>query len=303
MLGILNINKPSNVTSRDVVSRVCHVYREATGNKLKAGHAGTLDPGATGVLIVCLGKATRLIRYIQEASKTYQGKFQLGVTSASVDLETDLVHLENPIQPRWQDIELAIPRFCGKILQKPPAYSAISIKGQRAYKLARQGISFDIKAKEVQVHRIDVHGYQYPFLELEIECGSGTYIRSLGRDLARFLQSDAVMTQLCRTAIGQFRVVDAMNMDEVTIETIRAGMISPCRAVEHLPQVIVDRHQVTELQRGGFISLENSDAENVEPDNIQPSNEIMALDHSGKLVAILEPRGSKWKPLINLSAE
>ena len=204
MFGILNINKPVGKTSRDVVTRVVQVIRLATGTKIKAGHAGTLDPIASGVLVVCLGKATKLIQYVQRPLKKYTGRFELDVTSPSADIETEVTTIEKPQRPQRDEIEGVLSRFIGNIQQTPPAYSAISINGRRAYELARKGVEFEIKSKQVSIQRITVLDYRYPELILEIECGSGTYIRSLGRDIARSLDSDAVMTGLVRKRCRRF---------------------------------------------------------------------------------------------------
>lgn len=298
MFGILNINKPSGCSSRDVVTRVVRELRKSTGNKIKAGHAGTLDPQASGVLIVCLGKATRLIPYIQRSVKTYVGRFQLDLTSASADLETETEPISPPVVPGRPEIEKAIPAFVGNIQQKPPAYSAISIDGQRAYRLARKGIDFEIKAKTVWIKKLEIKSFVYPFLELLIECGSGTYIRSLGRDLARSLGSDAVMTELTRTSIGNFLVEDALDYENID-SNLGETLINPLKALEGIEQVQLDGTQLELLSNGRFISPQDIvPLGNLNTEDDLPS-ELVAIDENGKLVAVLEPRDSLLKSKIN----
>ncbi|NOY30442.1 MAG: tRNA pseudouridine(55) synthase TruB, partial [Planctomycetes bacterium] len=186
MFGILNLNKPIGWTSRDAVNRVQRLVRPA-----KAGHAGTLDPLATGVLVVCIGPATRLISYVQAMPKVYQATFLLGRTSDSDDIETEVRELASPPQPSREEIESKLPDFLGEIQQRPPAYSALKVNGQRAYKLAREGLAVQLEPRPVEIYELRVTGYNYPELKINLRCGSGTYVRSLGRDLAEALGTGA----------------------------------------------------------------------------------------------------------------
>src|SRR5262245_44228837 len=170
--GLLNLNKPAGWTSRRVVDCIQKLVRPA-----KAGHAGTLDPLATGVLIVCVGQATRLIDYVHRMRKRYTGTFLLGRESQTEDVEGDVVELVNPPVPTRPEIERAAREFLGTIQQRPPAYSALKVAGQRAYDLARAGKEVQLDARPVEIFRIEVQRYDYPALVLEIECGSGTYVR------------------------------------------------------------------------------------------------------------------------------
>ena len=194
LFGLLNIDKPRGLTSRDAVNRVERLVRPA-----KAGHAGTLDPLATGVLVICVGQATRLIQYVQQMRKQYRATFLLGCTSESDDTERELVAIPNAIVPTLEQIDAALPQFMGDIQQRPPAHSAIKIGGKRAYKLARKGADFELAERTVTIHQINLLRYEYPELELDVECGSGTYIRSLGRDLGAASGIGGVMSALERT--------------------------------------------------------------------------------------------------------
>ncbi len=291
LFGILNINKPPGVTSRDVVNKVRQVYRKATGKKLKAGHAGTLDPLATGVLVVCLGRATKLMSFIQSRPKRYVAEFQMDASSVSDDTETELEFVQPPVAPSLKEIAAAIPSFVGEILQKPPAYSAISINGQRAYKLARQGVEFEIAEKKITIHDLQIVGYEYPILKLNIECGSGTYIRSLGRDLANAVGTKAVMMSLVRTEIGQFKVEEGLEWDSFSMESFREKLQSAAVAVDFLPQRIVTEDEIELLKHGQFVKCEYS-----------IDGQIAAVNSENELIAILEPAYGSLKPAINFVA-
>jgi tRNA pseudouridine55 synthase len=279
MFGIINVNKPAGWTSRDVVNRVQRLVKPA-----KAGHAGTLDPLATGVLVICLGSATRLITYVQEMPKQYYATFQLGRSSPSDDTETELVEIASPPIPTLAEIEAQLPKFIGSIQQVPPAYSALKIGGKRAYKLVRQGQQVELKPRTVQVYELTIEAYDYPQLELSIRCGSGTYVRSLGRDLAKSLGTAAVMSGLARTAIGPFQVEDGLDPTELTLEDIETNLQSARVAVSHLPTVTLTPQQIEEIRNGRTIAADVPSKED------KPSVEIAALDTDGNLVALLKEK-------------
>ena len=286
--GILNIDKPSGMTSRDVVNRVVRA-----GGKIKAGHAGTLDPLASGVLVLCVGTATRLIEYVQRMPKAYHGTFLLGQSSASDDVESELVPLADPPQPTREEIEKAMPQFRGHIEQRPPAFSAIKIKGQRAYKLARRGEEVDIPPRPVRVDAFEIVEYEYPNLVVDIRCGSGTYVRSLGRDLAKAVGSAAVMSALVRTEIGSFSVENASKLDDIRPETFSDHLMSPLLALEGLPQTVLDPREIEEVRHGRLVDCDSS------------AEELVAVDGSGQLVAIMVARSAakygpgKFGPKVN----
>lgn len=284
MFGILNINKPPGWTSRDAVNRIQKHVRPA-----KVGHAGTLDPLATGVLVICVGPATRLIEYIQQMPKEYRGTFLLGRSSASDDIETEITELAAASIPTRPEIEAALRQFLGRIDQIPPAYSAVKIAGQRAYALARKGADFTITPRPVEIHAIEITNYEYPQLKLTIRCGSGTYIRSLGRDLAASLGTAAVMSELTRTRIGAFRVDDALSVNDLTLDQIQEHLQSPARAVSHLPRFELSGEQLQELRYGRPLS---SDLQ----------TECAAFDEQGNLIALLTPKSpGLLKPHINFA--
>jgi tRNA pseudouridine55 synthase len=276
MFGLLNIDKPPGMTSRDVVNRVQRLVRG-----VKVGHAGTLDPLATGVLVVALGPATRLVEYVQRMPKTYVGTFLLGRSSDTEDIEGKVVELELPPRPTRQEIDAALPAFLGTIQQLPPTFSALKVQGQRAYDLARRGEPVVLQPRPIDIHRLTVMRYEYPELELEVGCGSGTYIRSLGRDIARSLGTAAVMSALVRTAIGNFRLAEAVALDSLTFEVIENRLLSPRRAVAPLPSAQLTEEEARRVANGLPIRNRWKFA----------AGEIAALDDQDRLVAILVLRG------------
>ncbi|MBI2479037.1 MAG: tRNA pseudouridine(55) synthase TruB [Planctomycetia bacterium] len=287
MYGLLNINKTLGKTSRDAVNCVQRVVRP-----VKVGHAGTLDPLATGVLVVCLGPATRLIQYVQQLPKRYTGTFLLGRRSESDDLEAEVVELENPVVPTFDDVIAVLPQFVGVIQQRPPVFSAIKVKGQRSYDLARAGQSVQLEARPVTIHDLQVVRYVDPELVLDIHCGSGTYIRSLGRDIGESLGSAAVMSALERTAIGDFTIESALELRDVSAESLAASLLPAEAAIQHLQSVELTQDEVHLINNGRTIDRPRHGF----------SGEVAALDDAGHLVAIVAPRTpDHLRPISNLA--
>lgn len=195
---------------RTRLSKMLHVKR------LKTGHAGTLDPLATGVLILCTGKATKRIESLQLASKEYTATLQLGATTPSYDRE-HTVNMTYPTRHITRElIEKVLNNFVGDIMQVPPIYSAVMIDGHRAYKLARQGSEAELKAKPIHIDEIELTDFNPDTMQMSIRvsCGKGTYIRSLARDIGEALGSGAFLTALCRTRLGDVRIEDCVTLDE-----------------------------------------------------------------------------------------
>ena len=286
---LLNLNKPSGVTSRRVVDQIQRLIRPA-----KTGHAGTLDPLASGVLVVSLGQATRLIEYVQRMRKQYTGTFLLGRSSPTEDIEGNVVELANPPRPDLAQIIAAAGRLTGEIMQRPPAFSALKVGGRRAYDLARRGEDVQLEPRPITIHRLDVVRYDYPELVLDIECSSGTYVRSLGRDLAESLGTAAVMAALVRTAIGEFRLEDACNADDLTRENLAQYLLPGVRAVADLPVVQITGDEQKALAAGLFIELSET--------RLSPAHaEAAALDAQGQVVALIGPTAGRWRPLRNFA--
>ena len=278
MFGFLNVDKPAGCTSRDVVNRVQRLVKPH-----KCGHAGTLDPLATGVLVVAIGRATRLIEYVQRLPKTYRATFLLGRTSDTEDTDGEVRELLATPQPSEPQLQAALPPFLGTIQQRPPAFSALKVAGQRSYALARRGEATELAPRPVEIHSLDIIRYAYPELELLVRCGSGTYVRSLGRDLAESLGTGAVMSALRREAIGSFSASGAMPLAELVLETIHQRLQSPLLALADLPVVEVNDADGRRLENGQTIA-----------NRWHAAGAEVAATLAGRLVAILAPLENGW---------
>jgi tRNA pseudouridine55 synthase len=215
--GIFNINKPAGMTSHDVVQAI----RRASGVR-RVGHAGTLDPMATGVLLVCVGAATRVAEYLMEHPKRYRAEITLGVTTDTLDAEGEVIHVTDSVDVGRQDLEAALESFIGTIQQIPPMYSALKKGGKKLYELARQGIAVERLAREVEITRLEVVKWDPPRVTVDVECSKGTYIRALAHDLGEKLGVGAHLSGLIRTASGHFKVEEASDLETV-IERLKNG--------------------------------------------------------------------------------
>jgi len=211
--GYYLIDKPNKWTSFDVVNKVRHLIRHKVGQKVKVGHAGTLDPLASGLLIVCYGKMTKSIHTFQDMTKEYTGIIQLGSTTPSFDLETDIDHTFSTDHINVEMIKAQSEKMLGLQQQLPPMYSAKRIEGIRAYHLARKGETKELKTSEVEVFDFDVEMGTNDQVLFRIKCSKGTYIRSLVHEMGKELNSGAHLISLRRTAIGEYKVKDAFNID------------------------------------------------------------------------------------------
>jgi len=223
---VLLFDKPINWTSFDLVRKVrAAIKRHLNTKKIKVGHAGTLDPRATGLLIVCTGKKTKAIESFQSFDKEYIAGLYLGATTPSFDRETR-VDKEYPNEHITRDLlEETLKGFIGVQEQIPPVYSAKKINGQRAYKKARKGIDVEIKPSVIEIKELEVLKFDLPELILRVKCGKGTYIRALARDIGERLNSGAYLTSLRRTGIGDFRVEDAMTVNDFKAQLEKESLI------------------------------------------------------------------------------
>jgi tRNA pseudouridine55 synthase len=225
MDGIFNIDKPQGMTSHDVVARTKRLAStsdrkaQEPGTKrasaTKVGHAGTLDPMATGVLPVVLGKATRLVEYLADADKAYRASLILGATSSTYDREGTIAPWQTPVMPPLGAVESALQDFMGEIEQLPPMHSAIKVGGRKLYELARQGIEVERQTRRVTISRLDLESYNPPHMEIFVECSKGTYIRSLAHDLGAALGTGAYLDALVRTRHGPFTLEGAITLEEL----------------------------------------------------------------------------------------
>ena len=275
MRGIVNLQKPPGITSRELVDRVVRLCP-----RTKVGHAGTLDPLASGVLLVCLGSATRLIESLQCLPKTYRAVVRLGARSDTLDADGQVVEVQDPAIPTEDQIRQALAGQVGEIRQLPPQYSALKVKGRRAYDLARAGQTVDLQPRIVRIDRADLLSYRWPHLELEIECGSGTYIRSVARDVGEQAGCGGLIEKLVRTRIGPFTLEDSLDGDTLSQELL-ARHLRPLRdAVADLPAITLDESQMAEILKGRSL-----DAARL-PIDLMPPGELALLRPDGSLLAL-----------------
>lgn len=214
MNGILNIYKPTGITSFDVVRMVRKI-----SNVKKVGHAGTLDPEASGVLPVCIGKATKAIDYIMGDFKIYETELKLGVITDTYDRE-GVILKESEVNASEDEIIQAINSFAGEINQVPPMYSALKVNGKKLYELARAGIEIERQARPILIYNIDIMSINIPYVKFRVKCSKGTYIRSLCYDIGEQLNCGGMMWNLQRIATGQFKIEDTINVEDLNVENI-----------------------------------------------------------------------------------
>jgi len=219
--GVLVVDKPAGRTSFGVVA---DVRRRARGTR--TGHAGTLDPLATGVLVVALGRATKIIDRIVGTEKVYLTRIDLGAFTATDDTEADREEVQVETPPRLEDVLAALEAFRGEFEQRPPAFSAIKIQGRRAYQMARRGETPDLPLRRVTIHELDLLEYAWPIVELSIRCAKGLYVRSLARDLGRALGTGGHCLSIRRTAVGPFTIDAATPLAEVPDPLAETDLIS-----------------------------------------------------------------------------
>ncbi|MBD2492922.1 tRNA pseudouridine(55) synthase TruB [Nostoc sp. FACHB-280] len=254
MQGFLNLNKPFDWTSHDCVARVRKLLRLK-----RVGHAGTLDPAATGVLPIAMGKATRLLQYLP-GEKAYKATIRFGVRTTTDDLQGEIITSRPCANLSLAEIETAITQFVGKIEQIPPMYSAIQVDGKRLYDLARQGETVEVPVRTVEVFQIDILDWRegnFPELDVAIACGSGTYIRAIARDLGLVLNTGGTLAALTRTQSSGFNLTTSLSFAdlETQLETGTFQPISPDVALQHLPTVNLPPELARKWCQGQKVSL------------------------------------------------
>lgn len=280
--GLLVLDKPGGITSRAAVDRAQAWLPRGT----RLGHTGTLDPLATGVLVLTAGQATRLAEYVQRMAKTYVATFLLDARSDTDDADGAVEALGFPGPPPDRaQVEAALHAFVGEIEQVPPAYSAAKVTGRRAYDLARRGEDVSLAPRRVQVYGIDVLAYEHPRLRVRVRCGKGTYIRSLARDLGRRLGRGAIVETLRRTAVGPFTEEDALSLD-ADAATARASLLPLAAAVAELPQVTLGAGELVRLCHGQAVPVPGAVTTGPAP------AEVAVLGGAGKLRAIATLTGN-----------
>lgn len=218
---MINIDKPAGMSSAAVVGRVKRMLPRG----VKVGHAGTLDPFATGVLVVLVGKATRLAERFMSEPKQYLATIKLGATTETLDPESEEIVTEGATARSREVVEEVLGRFVGELEQKPPVYSALKIHGKAAYRLAREGKAVELAARRVKVYGIELMGYEWPMVEVKIDCGRGTYIRSIARDVGEALGMGGYLVKLRRTRVGRFWSEGAVGLQDLEGRGVAAAMV------------------------------------------------------------------------------
>ncbi len=285
MFGFLNIDKPPGVTSRAVVNSVHRLLPRT----VRIGHAGTLDPMATGVLVLCIDQATRLVPYVQELRKSYRAGFRLGCRSETDDSTGSIVETPDAPLPARDAIEAALAPFRGTIVQTPPQYSALRVAGKRAYDLARAGVAVDLAPRTVEVSRLELLACQGRDLEVEIDCSSGTYIRSIARDLGDALAVGGLMTRLVRTAVGPFTIESAVSLDWLARNSVREVLLPAAMCIGDHPRLVASDAQAAAIRQGVKVRMEAE---------IASAPDAAVVDLRGGLVAFGEydAAGTRFHP-------
>jgi tRNA pseudouridine55 synthase len=284
--GLVVVDKPGGWTSHDVVAKL----RKAYGQR-RIGHAGTLDPDATGVLLVGLGRATRLLRFLQEAGKSYRGRIVFGISTTTLDAAGEIVE-QQPMPLARDDVEAAVGNFVGELEQLPPMVSAVKVGGRRLHQLARAGEDVERAPRRVRVDRFEVVDFEpgpYPSATVFVECGSGTYVRSLAADLGVALGGCAHLGSLRRLSVGSFTLAEARELDDVVAEPDRA-VLSLATAMRDVERLDVDDEQVRAVRHGIAFPTGSLGERGPGP---------FALVGTGdELVAVYERRGAACKPAV-----
>lgn len=278
--GLFVIDKPTGPTSHDVVGRV----RRLAGMR-RVGHAGTLDPLAGGVLLVCAGQATRLIEYLVGLDKEYETTIRLGQATTTYDAE-GIVTAEQPVTAGPEDVAAALDAFRGPIRQRVPSYSAVKRDGQPLYKAARRGETIDLPEREVTIHTLECLAYDPPLLTLRLGVSTGTYVRSLAHDLGESLGCGGHVVALRRTAVGRFTLADAIALDGLTPDNIAGHLRPPEAIVAHLPRVIFSDAEAAALGHGQWLPA---------PEDTPPED-TAAFGPEGQFLGIVMAIDSEWRP-------
>ncbi len=260
MFGFLNLDKPFDWTSHDCVAKTRKLLRIK-----RIGHAGTLDPAATGVLPIAIGKATRLLQYLP-TDKAYKATIRLGMQTTTDDLEGEVIDRKSATQLDLATVKTALTQFTGKIEQIPPSYSAIQVDGKRLYDLARKGEKVEAPVRNVEVFNIDILDWrdgEFPELDVNIACGGGTYIRAIARDLGAVLETGGTLAALQRTVSSGFNFTDSLNFTELEAK-LEAGKFEPMAAdapLQHLPEIILPATEARRWCQGQKICVDNQVSE------------------------------------------
>ena len=292
--GWICLDKPYDLTSTHAVSRLRRVF-----NAQKGGHAGTLDPLATGILPIALGEATKTVPYLVEADKAYRFTIEWGHSTNTWDAEGEVVATSD-VRPTLEEVEAALPRFVGEIIQVPPNYSAIKVDGERAYDLAREGVEFELEGRSITIHALSVVGApDRDHVELSMECGKGAYVRAVVRDLAEALGACGYVSSLRRTRVGPFdekRAITLEKLEELGHKAAALEALLPVEtALDDIPVLAVTTEDAFRLKQGRSIVLVPRQVETVKA-GLKPGSRTVSAMAEGRMVALCEMRAGRLEP-------
>ncbi len=292
MDGILNINKATGMTSHDVVAKIRKILQQK-----RVGHAGTLDPEASGVLPICIGQGTRVAEYLSESGKAYQADIIFGVVTDTYDREGTIVQTASVADLTLPRIEAALASFLGPQMQLPPRYSAIKIQGQPAYKRVRAGEEITLEPRPVEITHLAIMAWASPRLTLAIECSKGTYIRSLVYDLGMQLGCGAYLGALIRTRSGPFLLADSITLETLTAagttNTLQEHLCPADRVLQHYPALLLDEATTQRVLHGNSFRYDLAT-----PADSTPPSLARIYDHTGLFLAIAhwDAETAMWQP-------
>lgn len=252
MLGFINVDKPSGITSNDVVHKIKKKF-----NLNKVGHMGTLDPMASGILPIAIGKATRMFDFFLEKKKKYIAEFKLGLLTDTLDITGKIITQENVIIKK-EDLLVEINNFPKSYEQMPPKFSAKKINGKKAYQLARNNVDFELQPKKIEIYKLNLVEFNDEYFKLEIECSSGTYVRSLGEDIAKTLNTHATMLDLKRIESGVFNLGNSVSLEKLLSEnSIDKYLLKVEEIFPSIEKLSITQTQLTDLINGKNVEIEN----------------------------------------------
>jgi tRNA pseudouridine55 synthase len=280
--GIIVINKPSGLSSHDVITELRRILRIR-----RIGHAGTLDPQATGILLACMEKGTKVAQFLTEYDKEYEAVIRLGITTDTYDGEGEIIETKENFRVNPEEISKVIDSFMGNIRQTPPLYSAIKFKGKKLYQYARAKEEVEIKKRDVEITDIEIIKFDMPDVRITVSCSKGTYIRSLAHDIGQKLGCGAYLFSLCRTRVGPYNLIDALGLQEISHiqnEGRLAQIIIPIEEVlAHLPSVVLKEGFTERIKHGA--PLVSSSVSSIEAD-FKENQTICVKNDQRKIVAI-----------------
>jgi len=303
--GFLNLNKPAGMTSHDCVGRVRRLLQLK-----RVGHGGTLDPTVTGVLPIALGRATRLLQFLQH-NKAYEGTIRFGLTTATDDLEGEIIHSQPVPDLTLEKVQAALPKFIGKIEQFPPSFSAVQVGGKRLYELARKGETVEVAARNVEVFLLEILDWRpgdFPELDLSIACGAGTYIRAIARDLGALLNTGGTLATLTRTESSGFSIDQSLSFEELELqlEENTFSPILPSAVLGHLGAIVLSPEYTKRWFQGQRLPIPETPVEGDESSNnsrdnpiAEPPYPLQVYDRDGNFLGMGQVANSETSTILS----